>query len=375
MEPDSLALVGVRTDPGRDPTKRVNEDAVGHAETKHGHLVVVCDGMGGHEGGREASTRALAAVLETFEQAPESDPAHEVLARAVRAANTKVAALSPTSDPADRPGSTVVAIVVHAGGTEVAHIGDSRLYGITGGQIAQLTKDHSVVQEMVDRGLLSPDRAKDHPDANRITRALGTRESIEVDLRPAALLHAAGDVFVLCTDGLSDLVTPDDILRLATSASPEQAAGQLVDLANARGGHDNVTVAVVRVKESAVPRAGMVAKTVAQTIAEEAPLLLVSPRPTSATLEPPASTRRPFPLGVVLGIALVVVGLLGAAAAVYLDQRSKHTHTVPSASAFVAPSSPSPRTGIELGAPTPPTATETSDDPIAPLVRIDAGKN
>ncbi len=338
-----LVDVGARTDSGRDPTKKVNEDAIGHRSTKHGYLAVVCDGMGGHEGGKDASTQSLAAVLDTFERAAEETPPQVVLAEAITEANRRVVALGAKS-AADRPGSTIVAIVVHSGGTDVAHVGDSRAYAITGGKIAQITKDHSVVQQMVDHGLLTPEAAKGHPDANRITRALGTKDTVEVEVRPSPLLHAPGDVFVLCTDGLSDLVSPEDILRIATSASPEQAVGQLIDLANARGGHDNVSAIIVRAKEGAVARPGSISKTVAQTIAEEAPLLLVTPAPSGRRLSVTSTIddapRKRFPLGVVLGLMLVALGLLGAALAVYLNERTKHAHQAPSASAFAHPVSP-----------------------------------
>ncbi len=378
--------IGGRTDPGRDPSKTVNEDAIGHRACKHGYLVVVCDGMGGHEGGKEASAQALAGVLETFEQASEETPPQVVLAAAVAEANRRVFALAPSTDAADRPGSTVVAIVVHAAGTEVAHVGDSRAYAITGGKIAQITKDHSVVQQMVDRGLLTPEDAKGHPDANRITRALGTRDTVEVEVRPSPLLHAPGDVFVLCSDGLSDLVSPDDILRIATSASPEQAAGQLVDLANARGGHDNVSVVVVRAKEGAVARAGTVAKTVAETIADEAPLLLVTPAGAAGAIEARAADssgrlpqttidstpRRRFSLGVILGLLLVALGLIGAGVAVYLNERTSHTHTAPSASVFTNPSAVGTTTHAPVASPS-----DTEDppemEPVRPLSYPDAG--
>jgi PPM family protein phosphatase len=385
METPAIVDVGLRTDPGRDPTKQINEDAVGHGETRHGHVAVVCDGMGGHEGGKEAAEQALAAILETFDKASQETPAHAVLKEAIENANLKVTALGASMSPAERPGSTVVAIVVHSGGTEVAHIGDSRAYAITAGRIAQITKDHSIVQEMVDRGLITPEEAKTHPDANRITRALGTRDTIDVDVRPTPLLHAAGDVFVLCSDGLSDMITPDDILRIATSASPEQAAGQLVDLANARGGHDNVSVLVIKTKDSAIARPGMVAKTVAQTIAEEAPLLLVTPAasgprlpraPMPSSPDSTSSPRRGLPLGVKLGVGLVVLGLIGAALAVYLNEKAEHRHTAPSASAFIAPTPAPTRTNVDLAPHAPMTAPEsttTEIEPLKPLSRPDGG--
>ncbi len=292
--------VALRTDPGRDPDKQVNEDACGDRATPFGHLVVVCDGMGGHEGGREASSAALESILRTFEIAtPGTDP-REVLRLAVARANDVVFELGIGKEAGARPGSTVVAILVHDGGTEVAHVGDSRCYRVHQGQIAQITKDHSVVQKLVDAGALTPAQAAHHPDANRITRALGSKLGVEVELAGAPLGHVAGDTFVLCSDGLSDLVEPEDILRIVTSAPPEQAAGQLVDLANARGGHDNITVAVCRPRETAKASTSLaagatassprVAPTIPATIAESGPAL-PAPPPTGEPRED--SAERP----------------------------------------------------------------------------------
>ena len=142
-----------------------------------------------------------------------------------------------------RPGSTAVAVLMHARGTEVAHVGDSRAYLVHEGQIFRVTRDHSIVQELVDRGLLTPAQAAHHPDANRITRALGMATEVEAELRPQPVHHVAGDAFVLCSDGLCDLVEDHEILAIVGAEPAAQAVGKLVDLANARGGHDNVTVA------------------------------------------------------------------------------------------------------------------------------------
>src|SRR6185312_2125897 len=141
--------VASRTDPGRDPTKQVNEDACGWRETAFGVLCVVCDGMGGHVGGREASNAALAQIFEAFERAPLGTPPREVLRDAIRLANVRVRGLSVhdeggagrrPSDEGGRPGSTAVAILIHSQGTEVAHVGDSRAYLVHQGQIFQLTR-------------------------------------------------------------------------------------------------------------------------------------------------------------------------------------------------------------------------------------------
>lgn len=316
--------IASRTDPGRDPSKQVNEDACDHRATRFGHLAVVCDGMGGHLGGKEASAAALAAIFEVFDDAPASARGRDVLVRAIESANAHVFAMGTVS-PKDalghsRPGSTVVALLLHPGGCEIAHVGDSRCYVVHGGKAEQLTRDHSVVQQMVSAGLLSEEAAKNHPDANRITRALGTDMDIDVELAPAPYAYVTGDVFVLCSDGLSDLVEPKDLVEIAGSQPPPQAAGALVDLANARGGHDNVTVVVVRARTSASaqgPGAGGVAPTVVQTsfgtpamAFEPAPVLPRAPAPS----RPPRARSSKLPLAA----GLILAGIAIAAAVVAL---------------------------------------------------------
>jgi protein phosphatase len=124
------------------------------------------------------------------------------------------------------------------------------------GQIFQITRDHSMVQEMVEAKILTPDQAAVHPDANKITRALGIDDDVQVEVRQQPIAHVAGDAFILCSDGLSDLVEPHEILAIVSSDPAEQAAGKLVDLANARGGHDNITVVIVKPRVSAPAATG-----------------------------------------------------------------------------------------------------------------------
>ena len=264
------AEIAVRTDPGRDPDKQVNEDAAAHLETRLGLLAVVCDGMGGHAGGKEASELAVKSILEIVAAAPDLTTPRDALRVAIEEANRRVWGM-PTEEGGYRPGSTVVAVLVHPGGAEVAHVGDSRVYLVHAGAITQITKDHSMVQEMVDRNIIKAEDAAGHPDANKIMRALGIAKDVEVDLRPEPIAYTASDVLILCSDGLSDLVGPSEILDVAGSRPAAQAAGQLVDLANARGGHDNITAMIVRIKGSALSgERATIVKTIPLT-AHEAP--------------------------------------------------------------------------------------------------------
>jgi serine/threonine protein phosphatase PrpC len=283
-----------RTDPGRDPAKQVNEDACGRRETRFGHICVVCDGMGGHAAGREAAQLALSTIFEVFDRALEGTAPAEVLRMAIAEASRRVHTM-PTSEAAlGRPGSTVVAALMHEQGTEIAHVGDSRVYLVHEGQIVRVTRDHSVVQEMIDRGLLTRDQAANHPDANRITRALGMAPEVEAEVRSQPVYHVTGDAFVLCSDGLSDLVVDHEILDILDGVPAAQAVGKLVDLANARGGHDNITVVVLRARTTELASSSTVAPTLAQTGVAQAPTGVAS---SDATLvEPPRdrATEVPF---------------------------------------------------------------------------------
>lgn len=239
--------VGMHTDPGRDPNKQVNEDAMMARETPHGHLAVVCDGMGGHVGGREASHTAIDMIFRTVDATPQGTPPQQILRDALFQANAAIFARGQQSPELKGMGSTCVAVLTHAGGSDVAHVGDSRVYLLTQGQVYQVTKDHSLVQRLVDANMLTPEQAANHPNANQITNAFGQRPDVEVEVRPQAFPHVPGDTFVLCSDGLSDEVGPQDILGVLAPHPPvDHAARQLVDLANARGGHDNITVILVR---------------------------------------------------------------------------------------------------------------------------------
>jgi PPM family protein phosphatase len=359
-----------RSDPGRDPEKQVNEDACGHRETRFGHLCVVCDGMGGHAAGREAAELAVATMFEVFETAAAKTPPSQLLEHAVEEASRRIHVMRTSEIALGRPGSTAVAVLMHTAGTEVCHVGDSRVYLVHEGQIIRVTRDHSVVQELVDRGLLTQQQAVHHPDANRITRALGMSSEVNAELRPQPVHHVAGDAFVLCSDGLCDLVEDEEILAIVAAEPAAQAVGKLVDLANARGGHDNITVAVLRARETAASTsAGVAAPTLAQTAApippDTAPGETASPtvvetaghrgiEPTPAVasftlapeamLAPPVSLapppshapralrRRPNPVvvvGVVLAVAALV--LLGALLLARIEERSgkRNTTTLP----------------------------------------------
>lgn len=246
------------SDPGRDPSKQVNEDSSGYAETPLGHLAVVCDGMGGHEAGREASQLAVRSIIEAARAAAPGVPPGLVLKQAVEHAGRAVFALGGAAPTEHRPGSTCVALLVHPGGAELAHAGDSRAYLIRDGNIERLTRDHSMVQELVASGMLTPAQALAHPEANKITRALGIAPEVSVEVRAEPLALSRGDVLLLASDGLTDLVSDAEILEIVRRRAPSGTAvvcQELVALANLRGGHDNVTALVLAVVEVPAPTA------------------------------------------------------------------------------------------------------------------------
>lgn len=235
----------VLSDPGRDPDKQTNEDALAIAEVPFGMAAVVCDGMGGHEGGELASRAAVQRILETLvheKQAPE-----RLLSVAIERAHAEVYALGGDAPIDVRPGSTAVLLVLCGQEALLSYVGDSRAYRVRARKAERLTRDHSVVEALLAAHAITPEAARQHPDANRITRALGIAAEIEPELL-APLRVELGDAFLLCSDGLTDLVEDAELGELAAGpATPEAACQALVALANQRGGHDNISVALLRV--------------------------------------------------------------------------------------------------------------------------------
>ena len=299
--PPRVALsVAHLTDPGLDPDKQVNEDACAAGDLSLGYLLVVCDGMGGHMGGKEASEAAIRTIFADIEAAPVGTNPGAALKAAIEHAGRVVFELGGTGANLLRPGSTVVAILSHAAGSEIAHVGDSRAYLMRGGQIFPLTRDHSMVQQMIDAGVLKPEEAVGHPDANKITRALGMSATVEVELRPTPLAHQQGDLFLLASDGLCDLVMPPEMLSITIQAKQARgldfAGQQLVAMANSRGGHDNITVLLAEV--AACPTCTEV-KTL---IPDDQPAIVAAPPATVPVLPAmgngPAKTDPGAPVGV-----------------------------------------------------------------------------
>jgi serine/threonine protein phosphatase PrpC len=205
-------------------------------------LFVVADGMGGAQAGEVASS----AVIEAFEAAREQDTLPESLLDTIQNANARIYEMASGDRSLAGMGTTTTAVMVVDGEIAIAHVGDSRAYRMRDGKLEQLTDDHSLVGGLVRLGKLTPAEAETHPQRSVILRAVGVEANVEVDLFRVAIED--GDVYLLCSDGLSSMVR-DEVIEetLRTDHKLDEVAEMLVDLANASGGRDNVTVALFRV--------------------------------------------------------------------------------------------------------------------------------
>jgi protein phosphatase len=221
-----------------------NEDYLGYFRAGRRYVFLVADGMGGAVAGAVASRTAVEAAEASLRRDLGQEPT-EVLGAAVEAANMACMEVQRKSPSLDGLGTTLDLVLLDASQAWWAHVGDGRIYHVRGGRCILLTKDHSVVQKMVDDGLLDPDEAETHPHRHVLCRAIGRGERVEPDLAPGPVEVAEGDSLVLCSDGLTEVVAAREIGRVAESLGPERACERLVNLALARGASDNVTVQVV----------------------------------------------------------------------------------------------------------------------------------
>ena len=196
-------------------------------------LFVVCDGMGGHAGGEFAS----AIAVNTVEEVLTNFEAHAERIFEKAQEETEYRGM----------GTTCITLLMDGGNAFLGHVGDSRAYVVREGRIEQLTEDHSLVNEKIKAGLLTPDQARGHKLKNIITRSLGYTEDVEIDVQVRALRR--GDHYVMCSDGLSNLIETGEIGEIVLDGSPQEVARRLIELACARGGDDNVTVVIARVDE------------------------------------------------------------------------------------------------------------------------------
>lgn len=238
--------------------RRNNEDAV-LANPRLG-LAVLADGMGGHNAGEVASNMTITALGSELEHAFETQPpylesanrlsrAHAVLCDVIMRTNAAVHLAARSSPKLAGMGTTLVAVQFYDNKFVVAHVGDSRLYRLRDNLLTCLTRDHSLLQEQIDKGMISPAEARFAANKNLVTRALGVDPSVDIEASEQAALP--GDVYLLCSDGLNDMVEDREIAAIMTagSANPQLCATQLIQKANEHGGRDNVSVILARIKE------------------------------------------------------------------------------------------------------------------------------
>lgn len=244
--------------------REVNEDSFGIVEDKH--LAIVCDGMGGHAGGEVASKNAVDTISRLhsgFAYPAEADPAFDVpgefsieggfLASTIRIANSRIFRKARAQSSLSGMGTTVVAALCHHDCISICHVGDSRAYRIKDNVLLRLTEDHSWVNELILAGQLSRDQARDFPNRNVITRALGVRETVKVDLREEKT--SAGDLYLLCSDGLVGCMKDEEILDVVTAGGDDLNAivDGLIEGAKSGGGDDNITVVLMQLLEVGSP--------------------------------------------------------------------------------------------------------------------------
>ncbi len=252
-----------RTDTGRQ--RNANEDSF----FVRAPIFVIADGMGGAQAG-EVASRAAAEAFDV--DLPDGSP-ERTLRETIVAANREIHGLARADPSRAGMGTTITAAIVNAQSEEVAigHVGDSRAYRLRGGKLEQLTRDHSLVEEMRRKGQLTDAQAEEHPQRSIITRALGPEPEVEVDVQTVPA--APDDVFLLCSDGLTTMLDDERIARLLAGASSLEAAVRaLVDEANRAGGRDNITALAFRLEDAAAPARAPEGATLIGPSAEEAGL-------------------------------------------------------------------------------------------------------
>jgi protein phosphatase len=239
---DEALVPAAITDPGME--RELNEDRYAVIESNVGVAWFVCDGVGGVAGGELAAQLAIDAMRRELEQSDESD-AEKVLVSALQEAN-RVIVLRRQNQAFAQMGTTVVSALFAGNQVVLGHVGDSRAYLVRNGEIQQLTTDHTLVQELVDRGQLNAEAALSHPEAHVLTRCIGAEPGVKVSTSKFWLWpDEISDILVLCSDGLYTLVNEREIAEFTSTLSPQKACVKLVELAKSRGGYDNITIAVI----------------------------------------------------------------------------------------------------------------------------------
>lgn len=294
--------VGARTDTGR--VRANNQDAVGTWKdlpqtipfAERGYLFAVADGVGGNEQGEVASALAIEQLFHAY-YGDDTTEVDKALKRAVRVANEAVyeRGLSQSEDRA--MGTTLVAGVIRGTTLTIGNVGDSRAYLARGrAQMAPISKDHSLVAEAVRAGQMTPEQAKSSRQRNVITRALGQRQKVDVDIFEVDLM--ADDVVLLCSDGLHGIVDDAEMKQVIQALPPEEAANELIELANNRNASDNVSAVVVKatVEQAALPAAAAPPMTLSETATDRLPAV---------------PSKRALPIAAIIAALVAILIIIG----------------------------------------------------------------
>ena len=233
--------------------RKANEDCIGNIATPNKlniNLHIVCDGMGGHIGGAKASNIAVKSIQEYFSNTPNPVP-QVALNEAIVFANMQIFGFAQAEPEFNGMGTTCTVLLESEGLIYIAHVGDSRIYIHTDKKLYRITKDHSYVQGLVDKGEITDQQMETHPNKNQLTRALGIAAEVEVEVASKPILAKTNDSFLLCSDGLNGLVNDRMINSVInTDSSLETKCNNLITMAEAAGGHDNISVDLIEVLES-----------------------------------------------------------------------------------------------------------------------------
>ncbi|MBW6409787.1 Stp1/IreP family PP2C-type Ser/Thr phosphatase [Clostridium weizhouense] len=232
-------MVGLVSDVGLKRT--LNEDFTIYLEKEDFKIYVVADGMGGHNAGEVASKMAAEQIVKYVEEKFFSITKEELIESAIQKSNELIFEYSKTNQALNGMGTTVTACLITKDFIHIANVGDSSCLAVKDGKITKITKDHSLVQELIDSGSITEEDAINHPKKNIITRALGTGRKVDVDIFP--LKSNQYDLYILCSDGLTNELTNEEILSIINEENDyNNAANRLVNLAKEKGGRDNITV-------------------------------------------------------------------------------------------------------------------------------------
>ncbi|MFC5865221.1 protein phosphatase 2C domain-containing protein [Acidicapsa dinghuensis] len=330
----------------RGKVREENQDSVRNASIPLGELFIVADGIGGYQGGATASRMVVEGFYAHLASRPEGYPASNALIEACTATNAAIYDRANSGDPAfQRMGSTVVLALVQPvpnSGAEawIGHVGDSRAYLVHNGQMHKITNDHSAVQALMNKGLITEEEARNHPDASVLTRSLGHRPEVEIEIDH--ILLQPGDSLLLCSDGLWGYVHDADFATVATdpSLSVQTAARLMLDQALAAGGPDNIGIEFIRI-EGGAPISPALPRPIIPTTAPAGPI--------SGAIHIPPKTSNKLRTLELIALALLLIGGSGYLVFAHqvgnwpfnshkpVDTKSTETPTQPTANQHVKP--------------------------------------